>query len=268
MLIEYHKTFKTNTTNDNCMNIMRGRCAMSKSVEVSSVLQKIDEIIGNEISLSDNLSKIENEFIKINEYKTVSSYWVLKSNRKIIGKYITFSKKVLRKISKWYVNGIIDQQNSYNTISTKILLSYKSLFKELINRSDRNTKVINQLTEEITELKLLHKEVLENMLQEQNNNKIGELREELDFTKGCLDILNSRLVQIEGENVLKNDEINSLNQIISEMANNIAGNKNYDNLILNVDGRVKTLSDNIVFANDRIRRIERKIHNNLSFQLC
>ena len=101
-----------------------------------------------------------------------SSYRLLTSNRKIIGPFIVFIKKLVRKLLFWYVEPVCERQTIFNDSATRSAKQLSELNNELIqnilwlSRELENIKysqhVINiQSAQKITEL--------ENMLKERDD---------------------------------------------------------------------------------------------------
>lgn len=90
----------------------------------------------------DELVKWKNNNNNIYE---ITSYWVLRSNRKVIGKFITFGKKVVRKLLKWYIEPIVEQQNKFNgsvTASINALYNNEIVTSKFISDSEADNKII------------------------------------------------------------------------------------------------------------------------------
>ena len=220
---------------------------MNNIFQTTSILQKIDEIIGKEISFQDNISRLEDDLIKLNNSSNISSHWLITSHRSGLGKVIILGKKIIRKILKWYIDRIVEQQNRYNMINTRINYSYKVLFETLIEQSDKNAKEVKQLTtaikslfDEIEVLKMFKEDILElnesNKLAQQSLNHQIDLIEELkkqhieimkhiELIDSTNKFVNSRIRRLERKTInnidLDEDLISSNKNVLKENVDNI-----------------------------------------------
>lgn len=109
-----------------------------------------------ESNVQNNLQNYDNSSIDImRNYKEVHAHRLISSHRKYIGNAIVFGKKVVRKLLKWYINPITEQQTIFNsaTLETieKAVEKTNALKLENENQSAKIAEVESQL-EKITEL--------------------------------------------------------------------------------------------------------------------
>lgn len=64
----------------------------------------------------------------------------IRSHRKYLGKYIVFSKKVFRKLTRWFVHPYINQQNSINQLVVKLIREIIEVEKILISTIEQEKK--------------------------------------------------------------------------------------------------------------------------------
>ena len=104
------------------------------------------------------------------------------SHRRFSGKLIIFAKKVIRKILKWYINSIFDQQNEFNSSVTRSfndVNKYIQLLEEKVNRYEcafgdiddiyQNSKKLQNRYDEISQQVLNIKEIIINEENEKRN---------------------------------------------------------------------------------------------------
>ena len=62
------------------------------------------------------------EIDKLNYHRQINAYWELKSTRKVLGGVAVFFKKVIRRLTSFYVEPIVEEQNKVNEIVTNIAI--------------------------------------------------------------------------------------------------------------------------------------------------
>lgn len=108
------------------------------------------------------------------------------SHRKIIGKFIVFGKKVVRKLLRWYINPIAEEVTRFNSYAT-------SAINEMTNKMllmERNFKVIDR------KLRLLEEQLEQGGKQ---LDSLSDLRNELHQQRADLTYTAYRLRQLEAK---------------------------------------------------------------------
>lgn len=122
-----------------------------------------EELNGSSGSNMDNLQKHREA---ANELWAVESERPITSHRKIIGRMIVFGKKVLRKLSRWYINPIIEQQNRFNAEITGALNELCNKIIVLERNSELLHAEINDSNERLLDLKNEHNQRLQKTAQQ------------------------------------------------------------------------------------------------------
>lgn len=135
---EIRADIKARNLKDNASDFSEITCML----EGSDIPFDMDEYIDDIEQLSDG--------------NVVLSYRDVSSSRKLIGPVITLIKKVLRKFMCFYIEPIVDDQNRFNVISTRVLSQtvrrYKDeddRIKELEKELENCQKVIKELEKRI-----------------------------------------------------------------------------------------------------------------------
>lgn len=74
--------------------------------------------IGGRASMLDlELAELLNHRKQLNDVGQVTADRPITSHRRFIGRFIVFGKKVVRKLLRWYINPIVEQQNHINNLT-------------------------------------------------------------------------------------------------------------------------------------------------------
>lgn len=108
---------------------------------VKELSEKYTSISINDGSISDEW----NQYIRgMESTKNNHAHRYLHSHRKVLGPFIVFSKKVVRKLLKWYINPITEQQTSFNNIATSAIVKTSEQLTRFKNDLDNvNIKYSN-----------------------------------------------------------------------------------------------------------------------------
>ncbi|MEK4128666.1 FkbM family methyltransferase [Solibacillus sp. FSL W8-0474] len=131
----------------------------------------------------------------------------LTSHRKVLGSPIIFGKKVVRRLLKWYLNPITQQQSTFNTSSTKAIISIYSILEDL-NSKIENVKMISsenankQNTFELNyeqRLSLLEQSFNEklNLIESNFNKIIHEQKIFLEMNNESNGIISTKMTEVE-----------------------------------------------------------------------
>lgn len=152
--------------------------------------------------VSNNINSIDSEEINklftvmFNHIQAINDNWYLNlnrpicSNRKVVGSFIVFAKKVLRKLIKtflgWYIFPIIETQNTFNSNAVNSINLMKDVIVKL-TENDNNNKILKE--------------------QYENNNEI--LKEQYENIIHVADSLNCEVEKLIDENqgLKKDNEI-------------------------------------------------------------
>ena len=90
------------------------------------------------------------------ESRTVLAYRDISSTRKGVGKLITFVKKVIRKMVCFYVEPLVDDQNRFNELTTRVVAQTVRRYndddariEELEKKIYKWTNIFSELEEEL-----------------------------------------------------------------------------------------------------------------------
>ena len=88
----------------------------------------------------------------MDESRTVLAYRDISSTRKGVGKLITFIKKVIRKMVCFYVEPLVDDQNRFNELTTKVVAQTVRRYNDDDARIEELEKKIYKCERRIREL--------------------------------------------------------------------------------------------------------------------
>ena len=102
-----------------------------------------------------NLKALSQNIDEANSCKEADGYHVIRSNRKILGRFIVFNKKVIRKLIKiflgWYIQPIFERQTYFNGKAINSLTLLKDIAANQQEKINEQTEKINVQTEKINE---------------------------------------------------------------------------------------------------------------------
>jgi O-antigen chain-terminating methyltransferase len=130
-----------------------------------------------------NLEALINEREANNVLWNVTAEMPITSHRKLIGKFIVYGKKIVRKMLRWYVSKTFEKQSSFNGSVTRsinevsnILITMKARIDELEHNQLFNTQSESQHIQLNNESDTVKFMVLEKELQSEMNNQIENLK--------------------------------------------------------------------------------------------
>ncbi|GGF92308.1 FkbM family methyltransferase [Paenibacillus abyssi] len=97
----------------------------------------------------------------------------LGSHRKIAGPFVTFIKRIIRKVLKWYIDPIVFQQIEFINAVTPAVGKSAELFSDLINKTD---DLYNQLQQSL-------------QMQQQYENRLTKMKQQQQSLSGEIDAL-------------------------------------------------------------------------------
>jgi 2-polyprenyl-3-methyl-5-hydroxy-6-metoxy-1,4-benzoquinol methylase len=203
---------------------------ISKREYVDDILTNIESKQANHV----NLTELESKIYHLNRIWNYSAHQPLSSHRKVVGKFVTFIKKVQRKLIKWYINPIVDKQVAFNAETVRI-------FNELHDTLNQTLQQIDIVNQEIKGIK------------GQKTESPAQIIQQINMLKQELDKINKE--NQEGNRnteILENDklqlEISALKTEVQILR---------DHLSLN-NQTIEQLNRATRVATERMKRIERK----------
>ncbi len=195
---------------------------------------------------TDELKKICDNLENVNGHWKIDDEWIIKSHRKVIGRFIIFGKRFIRKFLRWYINPIVEQQNIYNSYNTKTLNEMK-LFLEKASSLIKNKDVKVDLSQNqqnyekyvdghnIQERLDIIDTVIADMLRKENEDKNLEIESlKQNIYNDLLVLLNDKMKNIsEIEHNAINKEKEEIANYIQSLKQNMY--KDLGNLLLNDD---------------------------------
>lgn len=133
------------------------------------------------------------------------------SHRRILGKLIIFYKKVVRKLLKWYINPIAEQQENFNANVVRTLNSIDAREQKIMNYEDKTGHIVDRYSSDL-------KRINSQLVQLEKINEQSQQIDELYSRLGKLDKAYESLDQIEKLNqkiqqlIEKEPNINNMEQ--------------------------------------------------------
>lgn len=238
---------------------------------IERILNK-DEILDN--TLNDNtknmnagleLSELLNNSIYNNENWLINPEKIITSHRKIIGKFIVFGKKIVRKFLRWYINPIVDEQNNFNGSVTRCIneiynsllvvehsiSEYKKAYQEIENKNKTLHNKLIELKNKLNDASgdFEDKAILFNNKTSELENKLNSIRE---YFKKEMDLYENKLSEFDEKfnSLYKRFESDYL--YLSYRVKQIQSHFNYDIL----------LKDRTIEEYKEINEINNNVQNN------
>ncbi len=192
-----------------------------EGLELSQVKTIEDQYIDSNICSNTNNKKINAYFneitsnIKVMENtRSNHAFRHISSHRKCIGKFIVFTKKIIRKCLKWYIEPICFQQTDFNNAITPCIGRLTEVQMEVINQINNIAMKQEVLEKQIEQMVSQNKEVSINALYE---NLIKQIDEKLDANIDTMQNLNTRLEKYETEQQITRILINQLESKVEKL---------------------------------------------------
>jgi len=112
------------------------------SIESEVILEKLLDKSGGNIVELRKLRKLQHNIL----------YRIIKSRSAILGKIIIFVKKVIKKITFWYMKPICEQQTAYNQSTADSIESLEEKYIELLNDIKENDNTTKYLVDKVDAL--------------------------------------------------------------------------------------------------------------------
>jgi len=181
----------------------------------------------NQSTIQNKLHDLDLELRNNNLRWNIMTEWLITSHRKTVGSLIVFGKKTVRKFLRWYINPPIDQQREFNGSVTRSLNVTGDLLHSYAKEIEQNRVNVLELIEQV---KVLQKENME---------------------------LVEQFKVIQAENMRLQSEFESI-----QIQNRVK-----ENNISDIEANISGLFAELTIANDRLRRIERKVNEGLSLDI-
>ncbi|MBQ8613528.1 MAG: hypothetical protein IJ416_04870 [Ruminiclostridium sp.] len=175
-------------TNINVQRIMADIKAEIERKNLKSDILSFEDVFagGSTASGSDfNEKSFVNELSYLNSNFSIASNREIKTGKKVIGGLVIFVKKVIRKMTRFYVEPIVTEQNAFNTHTVRAL----NCIRKFINSSTAKQK-------ELIDIQIWY------------NKKAMPLFNEVSETVSLLSEEN-RLLKSQVEELTKRQEINA-----------------------------------------------------------
>lgn len=145
--------------------------------ELSSLNNKKD-FGSSSASTFFELPKLEEYIAQNNSRWNIQKAGPIKSDKKLIGSIIVFVKKVIRKLSYWYIEFLVDQQTAFNASATNSINETVKFVKE-------SQDIVSELNHKIQNLNIIvHKTIEEN---EKLTKKVESIEGERKQSKADID---------------------------------------------------------------------------------
>lgn len=155
------------------------------SIEHEIIYNKMIKYLdGNNGENIDSTKSTNNNIEKMKEFKEVYAHRLIKSHRKYIGSAIVFGKKVARRLLKWYINPITEDQTMFNNATVDVIEDLSNEINKNLSEQERQINKINDLEKQISKINELEETVakIKNLEErEQLSDKIRKLDDVLSL---------------------------------------------------------------------------------------
>jgi O-antigen chain-terminating methyltransferase len=179
----------------------------------------------------------------INRVWSYSADYHLTSHRKIIGKFIVFGKKVVRKCLRWYMNPVVDHQVQFNATAVRMLNQLVQLVTWLKNEQAKAKEAFRQLQTQLVQL-----EKNQFQLKERQTHFENEIKAEISAEKEALTKSAETNIQVAKDS-LKDSLFDEVSKLRTEIMEQLARNTR----------EMDQIKSSMDVANSRLRRIERQL---------
>ena len=107
----------------------------NKGIGKNASTSKITEVTSSDSgTMTYNYSGVNNAIARQDAYADNPAFRPIKSHRKILGKSIVFCKRIIRKVLKWYVEPVCNQQTDFNRATAEVSHSIEQHIVDLEER--------------------------------------------------------------------------------------------------------------------------------------
>ncbi|SFM12965.1 methyltransferase, FkbM family [Paenibacillus sp. 1_12] len=169
-----------------------------------SILQNDDPLNSNQYSLE--IDRLLDTLLKTRENHARR---FLHSHRKVIGPFIVFGKKVIRKLLKWYIDPVMIQQTQFNNAATSTFGKLTELVYGQESKIENYQKKQDELITQISHNKEQYKDLVTqiSLIEEQYNYNLKTLESKFEET----------IFSLENKITLQEEYFNRSSLIIDKM---------------------------------------------------
>ncbi len=198
---------KVNTYMTKVRDYYRHKEGYGDKMSTDEVLKRVIKYSGDTLSLESDSSfntgtdGLEKHRQAANELWTVESERPITSHRRIIGRFIVFGKKVLRKISRWYINPIVEAQNKFNGEITAALNEICNKLITLEGNSEMLQAEISESNQRLSDL-IYQKEMEYKRQLEETEQQLKAIKKQYELgmtTDLVVEEIELALMQLEGQ---------------------------------------------------------------------
>ena len=100
-----------------------------------------EEVARRDVSESKGVSTagLERSLTELRRLAVVNAHWGIASNWPVFGRFEVLAKRSLRIILRWYINPLVEQQNSFNLAVLAALYEIEAQLHAISRDSERET---------------------------------------------------------------------------------------------------------------------------------
>lgn len=252
-----------------------------QDIDVKEIMQRVKSTLGkynmneditnlkvnveNAVVDSNLLEQLMSQLTKLNRSWNISVEYSISSHRKGIGNFIVLGKKIVRKLLRWYIKPIMNDQAEYNANVTRSMNATWGIIQQQNELNSRLTQNMQTLTDEVAKLNaqnaqlsidyhdllkqvnLVQYNATENL--ENTNDNIRNIKDKLyNITDNVQDLLETR---DETSRILHAQDLKLIG----------LEQDNTRELNISLSDQFTKLHNNIRISNERMRRIERNLRS-------
>jgi hypothetical protein len=148
------------------------------SNEIGSILEQLrasvreQRIAQGNNTLSATEQELQRSLDEIELHRVISAHWPLKAHNPV-ERVINLFNKIVRRLLRWYINPIVEQQNAYNEAVARSLRLLADAYRELAEQQTSGTaKPQNQEPRTVEPLKTATGAAAAHLLQQASNAKL------------------------------------------------------------------------------------------------
>ncbi|MCR8635976.1 methyltransferase domain-containing protein [Paenibacillus radicis (ex Xue et al. 2023)] len=234
----------SNLTVDRIMN--RIKTTLTDAQKKRTLLQENKSTNTNDFD--HQLSKLILEIEQCNRKWNINSEYAITSHRPILGRFIIFGKKVIRKLLRWYINPVIEQQKDFNasvTRSLNILSTLNAGYSEEIKNLNNENEMKNKLKEELDfiENRIIELESLTSVFEEKIKQFVSNINHQIIEGRETLD----QRIQENFQKLSNNNNIVTIDYINKVSQENVSKLQAFQN-------KIEQVEDTIMLIHSRIRK--------------
>ncbi|UHA71655.1 FkbM family methyltransferase [Paenibacillus sp. 481] len=171
----------------------------------------------NSIEKNKYMEEIHTHINVMSNTRENRAHRYIHSHRKVLGPFIVFGKKVVRKFLKWYLDPVANQQTEFNNAVTPAIGRTTELLNSVL---DKQSEMEQAHSNRIEQLQSEHKEALEKaqVQQLQSEQSIQNLEQEQYGYKLQIESLNQHIDSLNRHTDSLIQQIESTNQFVNSMS--------------------------------------------------